>query len=455
MEEAVSIEIQQELDASREIETENTESQKEANISNENKSPYERLVSALKKMIERPVPTFSFKWRIKRIPDHLRKVNEQAYSPKIISIGPFHHSDEKLQTMDMFKVRYLKSFMKRANLNLENLGSTIMEMEEGINRCYAETSIGMVRDDFLKVILVDAVFILELIFRNVNGCWENEDLLIMDQMDFIIYDLVLLENQLPFFVLKKLFRLIYPKWSNSFSLIDLTFKFFEQFNVQKIPPKNVKIDHFTDLIRIFQLPQLQSLPERKYGSETVTLSYSATQLHEAGVKFQVNNSSKCLLDIKFDFKNGVLEMPCLEIYDQTEGLIRNVMAFEQYCFGEKTYLRDYYLFLDCLVNTTRDIDFLCDKGIIRNYLGDNKAATSLINKLNIHVTWSGINPNHNRTFKQLKDFYEKPWHKWKATLRHQYLSTPWRIASTVAAIILLVFTFIQTVCSIIQVVPTV
>ena len=93
--------------------------------------------------------------------------------------------------------------------------------------------------------------------------------------------------------------------------------------------------------------------------------------------------------------------------------------------------------------------------IIRNYLGDNKAATSLVNKLNIHDSWSSINPNHNRIYKQLNDFYEKPWHKWKATLRHQYFSTPWRIASTVAAIILLVFTFIQTVCSIIQIVPIV
>ena len=111
---------------SREIETENTGSQKEANTTNENKSQYERMVSALEIMIEKPEPSFSFKCRIKRIPDHLRKVNEEAYSPMIISIGPFHHFDKKLQTMDMFKVRYLKSFMKRANINLENLGSTII-----------------------------------------------------------------------------------------------------------------------------------------------------------------------------------------------------------------------------------------------------------------------------------------------------------------------------------------
>ncbi|KAM4126182.1 hypothetical protein ACB094_01G368800 [Castanea mollissima] len=437
MAEAVSIEI----------ETENTESQKEANTTNE------RMVSALEIMIEKKEPSFSFECRIKRIPDHLRKVNEQAYSPMIISIGPFHHKDEKLLTMEKFKVRYLKSFMERANINLKNLVNAIGEMKERITCCYAETSHGMAEDDFFKVILVDAIFILELMFRYVNEDREPDDL-IADQMDFIVYDLVLLENQIPFFVLKKLFKLVYPKLSNSFSLIDLTFKFFEHFNVQKIPPKNVKIEHFTDLIRIFQLPQLQSLPKRQTGSEMVTLSYSATQLHEAGVKFQVN-SSKCLLDITFDFKNGVLEMPCLELYDETEALIRNVMAFEQSCFGEKIFITDYFFFLDDLVNTTKDIDLLCDKRIIRNYLGDNKAATSLVNKLGINVSWSGINPNYNRIFKELIAFCEKPWHKWKATLRHQYFSTPWRTASTIAAIVLLVFTFIQTVCSIIQIVPIV
>ncbi|KAM4126181.1 hypothetical protein ACB094_01G368700 [Castanea mollissima] len=439
---------------SGEIETENTESQKEANTTNENKSQYKRMVRALEIKIEEPEPSFSFTCRIKRIPDYLRKVNEQAYSPMIISIGPLHYFDKKLHTMEKFKVRYLKSFMKRADRDLENLVSTISGMEERISCCYAETSPDIDTDKFLIVILVDAIFILELIFRNVYGCWESDDFLIRDQMIFIICDLILLENQIPFFVLKKLFKLVYPSCPNSFSLLHLTFKFFKHFNVQEILPNNVKIEHFTDLIRIFQLPQLQSLPKRQTGSETVTLLYSATQLHEAGVKFQVN-SSKCLLDITFDFKNGVLEMPCLELYDETEAVIRNVMAFEQYCFGEKIYIRDYYLLLDCLVNTTRDIDLLCDKGIIRNYLGDNKAATSLVNKLNIHVSLSGINPNHNRIFKELNAFYDKRWHKWKATLRHQYFSTPWRIASTIAAIILLVFTFIQTVCSIIQIVPIV
>ena len=39
------------------------------------------------------------------------------------------------------------------------------------------------------------------------------------------------------------------------------------------------------------------------------------------------------------------------------------------------------------------------------------------------------------------------WHKWKAKLWRQYFSTPWRAASTGAAIILLLFTAIQAICS--------
>ena len=365
MEEAVCIEIQQELNASIEIETENTESQNEANTSNENKSQYERMVSALEIMIEKPEPSFSFECRIKRIPDHLRKVNEKAYTPMIISIGPFHHFDKKLQLMEKFKVRYLKSFIARANINLENLVSTIREMEERIQSCYAETTFPFKhKDDFVKMVLVDAIFILELIFRTVNGCWESDDLLIGEQMPFIIYDLVLLENQLPFFVLEKLFNLIYPNCSNSSSLIDLTFKFFDDFNVQEVTPKNVQIEHFTDLIRIFQLPQLQSLPKRQTGSEIVTLLYSATQLHEAGVKFRVN-SSKCLLDITFEIKNGVLEMPRLELHDGTETLIRNVMALEEFLYPTNKCVTDYFIFLDDLVNTAKDMDLLCNKKIVK------------------------------------------------------------------------------------------
>ena len=98
------------------------------------------------------------------------------------------------------------------------------------------------------------------------------------------------------------------------------------------------------------------------------------------------------------------------------------------------------------------MDLLCDKKILVNYLGDNNAVKSMINDLNKNIIWSGTRDDYIDLCKELNGFYENPWHKRKATLKSEYFSTPWRTASTVAAIILLVLTFLQTTCSIIPLV---
>ena len=111
MEEAVGIGIQQESNASIESDNESIEIQMEANTSNENENQNERLVNDLEIMIELSEPPLQIEYRIKKVPVHLRKLNEQAFTPKIISIGPFHHSDVKLQTMEKHKIRYLQNFI--------------------------------------------------------------------------------------------------------------------------------------------------------------------------------------------------------------------------------------------------------------------------------------------------------------------------------------------------------
>jgi hypothetical protein len=133
--------------------------------------------------------------------------------------------------------------------------------------------------------------------------------------------LLLLENQLPFFVIEKLYHLALPSLSNSISLIQLTFDFFKSLNIHNKSP-DVEIQHFTDLLRFFQLPP--QLPVRV--PEVSFPKYSVTQLREAGIKFKLA-SSKCLLDLKF--KKGVLEIPLLKFYDKTEALVQNIMALEQ------------------------------------------------------------------------------------------------------------------------------
>ncbi|KAM3762791.1 hypothetical protein ACB098_01G372400 [Castanea mollissima] len=166
MEESKCGEIQQELAGTCiEYENENIEFPEEAYTSSGNENQNGQLVNDIKTMLENSKAQLSMECRINRVPHHLCIVKEEAYTPLVISIGPIHHCNETLQNTEKHKVTYLKSFIEQneAQPKLENLASTIRGMEESIYNCYEETiSSSMHSDDFVKMILMDAIFILEL-----------------------------------------------------------------------------------------------------------------------------------------------------------------------------------------------------------------------------------------------------------------------------------------------------
>ena len=318
-------------------------------------------------------------------------------------------------------------------------------MEDSIRACYVET-VKMGSHDFVKMIMLDVSFILDLFLKSrFGGRMIDDPMRVEAWLSSMVWrELLLLENQLPFFVIEKLYQLTLPSLSNPISLIKLTFHFFKSLNIHNKSPTNVEIQHFTDLLRFFQLPP--QLPNRVH--KVSFPKYSVTQLREAGIKIKPT-SSKCLQDLKFE--RGVLKIPLLEFLDGTETLVRNIMALEQCDDRRDAYISDFYLMLDHLINTTKDVDLLSDKGIVMNGLGDRKVVTSMINKLNREIIVRDLNSDFCQLGEDLNAYYEKPWPKRKATLRHEYFSTPWRSASTIAAIILLLLTLFQTVFSILQV----
>ena len=411
------------------------------------------LVIDIKAMFERSKQQSSVRGLIS-VPDHLRELDEQAFTPLLISIGPIHHSNAKLQTMKMLKVRFCECYINRANLDLKNLVEIIRAMEKEIRSYYAETILFSISsDDFVTMILVDGMFILEFL-RQSDLFFEVDDPTISIpqwMLPILRFDLVLLENQLPFFVLEILFKqatnFLAQSRLNSHSLKELAFEFFKCYRVQKMPPSSseTQIEHFTDLVRFLYVTGR----EQYRGAGGVKLSYSATQLHEAGVKFKVapKEYGRHFLDIRFNLKNGVLEIPCIKLNDEKMRLIRNIIALEQSHYLWDGYVTDFFVILDFLINSFKDVDLLCDKGILINYLGDSDAAASTVNNLNTNILWVNMNSDYTKICEDLNAFYKKPWYRWRATLWRQYFSTPWRAASTSAAIILLVLTAIQTVCS--------
>ena len=73
------------------------------------------------------------------VPNQLRMVNETAYEPQIISIGPYHHGKLHLKAMEEHKIRYLQRFLKgRGDNSLPRLVEEMREVEEQVRNCYSE-----------------------------------------------------------------------------------------------------------------------------------------------------------------------------------------------------------------------------------------------------------------------------------------------------------------------------
>ncbi|KAL7164299.1 hypothetical protein ACSBR2_040252 [Camellia fascicularis] len=101
---------------------------------------------------------------IYKVPKKLKKINEDAYTPLRVSIGPLHHGKKGLEDTEEHKLRYFNDFMRRSGKSLKELVKIMEEKEKEIRKCYAKT-INLKSENFLEIILVDAAFIVEFLLK--------------------------------------------------------------------------------------------------------------------------------------------------------------------------------------------------------------------------------------------------------------------------------------------------
>ncbi|KAK7393262.1 hypothetical protein VNO78_21812 [Psophocarpus tetragonolobus] len=360
--------------------------------------------------------------------------------------------------MQRYKLSYCKAFLQRTQASSEKLIQYIEDLEPNFRGCYSHT-LDFSWEELVKIIFVDSCFIFELFWKaefDVRKSPEDKAFIFNNMVgETIALDLLLLENQLPFFVLEHLYDMCFHTTSVDLSFVELTFRYFH--NYHEVPLDKIrdfvgenKISHFTDLLRTFYLPHpSKERPSRD--KEFVKHLPSATELLEGGVEFKVTTEeNKCLLNLKFS--RGVFEMPQLLVEDRTELVFRHIMALEQFHYSEESYITDYVFVMDLLINTNKDVDTLIRKGVMVNYLGDSDSVANLFNGLWKNILQVNFSSHYFEICKNLNDFHRNPCNKLKSTLRRDYCKGPWQTAASIAAIILLLFSFIQTICSILQVV---
>ncbi|KAG5227616.1 UPF0481 protein [Salix suchowensis] len=417
----------------------------------------ERLKESLQEELE-SLLAFSNKYcSIYRVPRRLRGLREYAYTPQIVSIGPLHHGKEELKEMEVHKKLYLKEFLKLGKVSVEKYIIAIAERETRLRNCYADNFEQITTEDFVKMMLLDTSFIIMVFLKQCSVDFQiNDDRIFCKPWRIVevIFDMCLLENQIPFFILDDLMKVaeIQIQGEAGYSMIELTHVFFSCAFGDSWVPKDIleqinssEVEHFVDFLRICLQPKKRK--QRKCLETRTTLS--AMELHQSGVKFQCG-SSEALFDINFDFEKRILEIPPLFFKDYTEKLFRNLHAFEQ-CQYSGGCVSDYIATISFLVRATNDVEILSKKGIIGNWLNDNDAVIRVLHDLGRE---NKVNPKlfyFADVIEDLNKYCRKQRHRWIADLKQTYFHNPWVSISVTAVGTLLILTVIQAVCSVIQV----
>ncbi|GKV50607.1 hypothetical protein SLEP1_g57308 [Rubroshorea leprosula] len=404
-------------------------------------------------------------------------------------------------------MNYLRfAFFSTPEKSLEKYVTALKGMVEKIRRFYSENLDRIGEDDLVEMMLLDGFFIIGLISHGrkelTKFYWRN-----------VMRDLLLVENQLPFFVLLELYSmhvvqdlrekehphdLIVENITTYFNRmvpelpiipIDVQLRYrtmFDSANRPSItqPGGNVRAVHMLALLHdivyrtlqgsrssataSFPRPSSPQFPRwqpclaparRPLGfccaaegplmpaDRKWRFIRSATELNEAGIKFQKKEGK--LFDI--EFQKGVMSIPTLMIDDYTESIFRNFVAYEQ-LYGRYSAepFTDYITFMDCLINTGKDVELLCRCGVLDNWLGDHEVVAAMFNTLRDSVLMSERDFFYSEQFNRVNKHCNRKWNLWKANLWHNYFNTPWALISFIAAVLLLLFAVLQTLFSILS-----
>ncbi|KAK4592759.1 hypothetical protein RGQ29_017060 [Quercus rubra] len=415
---------------------------------------------------------------IYRVPKRLHNVNKKAYTPKLISIGPVHRNNDELKDMQGLKENYLEVFFCLTGKSWEDFEYIIKKNEDEIRHCYA-VEISQPKD-FVNMILLDSIFIIELFLRNYEDPKDEKDYILSNPClkDGIMQDLILLENQLPFFILDRLYDLSgFTGIRKGF--LTLACKYF--FDRKKLPDdKELSTDemkgvkHFTDLYRRVYHPSKHEIREQNIDQQP----HSATELDNAGLIFEkweptdkkqkkysleekrwllnirYEDNSDCCPCINCSWPTVCLEnfpslkrfqirlvIPEFVVHDRIEEIFQNLMALEQCHYPDEDYICYYIKLLDFLIYREEDVELLADKKIIFNSLGSNHAVAKMINNLCREIV--GTKSYYSKVIEDLDNYYNSGWNKNMASLRNVYFRDIWRSTATVVGFVVLLITILN------------
>ncbi|XP_024012462.1 putative UPF0481 protein At3g02645 [Eutrema salsugineum] len=421
---------------------------------------------------------------IYRVPGQMRNVKPDAYTPRMVLIGPLHrpvklkpgHKKNEYTKMDEKKVKYLESFTERVGEDIvKEIEETIRKEEANIRASYAEPLEWISPEDLVDLVLKDSIFIMEFSIKLQESRGSSGDPIVDNEIHTanVIGDLIMLENQLPYFIFDKSFGPYLMEFLGYETPGQL---FLELFSLHTKIKTNTNFNHFTDMFRCVYEESLDQSPKLMIGPAIEEME-SAQNLSRVGVDFKafhLLNSTKLdginrlffrnqePLDsisirkeeadnysLHMEFNKGCLVMSSFRTDDTSDKVLRNVIAYEQCHANVEKFTSNYIHFLNFLITKDKDVELLKKEGVLTNGGGRPRLTVDMVNKLKIGLIESKTSQYHSIAV-NLRAHYTSRRKRCWATLNKVYFKDLWTGTATMAAILLLFFTLVGSAASVIQ-----
>ncbi|WJX37132.1 hypothetical protein P8452_24931 [Trifolium repens] len=374
------------------------------------------------------------------VPDNLRKSNETAYMPKVVSIGPRYKGNKELLAMEEIKWRCVTSLLSRTfgQNTIDKCMEAIIELDAAVRASYVD-EIKLDRYALATTMVFDGCFLLELIICEskldsempipFNGISPGIE---VKKMEYVISDLMILENQIPIFILETLFEkllgysnqmrdfiqnLALPLFGfsgklmvkSTFHFLDIAYSYLEMGWMDKITDENE--------VRL-SLGPIDTKPQDQPQQH---LNRCATRLKAAGItirSLENDDGVNFKLTTHFDKSKGKLEIPRLIIEQTTEVKWRSFIAWEHHKKKLKTgsssvadrrsiCTSSALLFRD-LICCSSDVQLLKDRKVIVDRTDkSNRDLVDFFHSVASGVDRSIIDHKHTTMFVALNEFSTK------------------------------------------------
>ncbi|KAJ7976677.1 hypothetical protein O6P43_006427 [Quillaja saponaria] len=419
---------------------------------------------------------------IPRIPKTLQDVEsiKDFYVPKVVSIGPYHHGKkEEYQRMESLKIRMAWKFIRHFDIN--DVYESVATVSDSVKNQYEnETTAENFQDEkFRQIMFLDGCFICQFLCDEYFGLSTMNP----DDIDAVSVDIMLLENQLPFEVLRKLLGVRFNAGDHQALVPVLAFIQYMSFvppaqNISDPPMELVSDQTPVHLLHLFwkyvacrkggiqrrsvsspEQEESSNLVEEEDLGDTNIIQYGANELKNSAIYFERINSggvthttfqSKCI--------SGWLRLPPIDVDDTTECMLLNLAAYEAYGSNfitnaadkdDKFAITSFMFFMTDLLDNSEGVKVLQAAHILNNNLEsqNNEEVVKLFHQATRYFTQDN-SVQYQKIRKEIschcKDRVKIKVGTWMDEVRKTYFSSPWAAIAVFASALALALTAAQT-----------